>query len=42
VTPLREWFQPGFSFFSWIPKSKEAWALIAAIVVVGAMIGRIG
>ena len=41
MTPLRDWFEPKASGLGWIPKSKEAWLLTAAIVVVGALVGRV-
>jgi hypothetical protein len=41
MTPLREWFKRGAGPATWIPKSKEAWALTAAIVAIGVLIGRI-
>ena len=41
MTPLRHWFSQGPDVGNWLPRSKEAWALTVAIIVIGAMIGRI-
>lgn len=41
MTPLRDWFSPGPSPGNWLPKSREAWALTAMIIIVGAAIGRV-
>lgn len=42
MTPLRGWFERAPGTATWIPKSKEAWALTAAIIALGALIGRVG
>ena len=41
MTPLRDWFSQGPTVGSWLPRSREAWALTVAIVVIGALVGRI-
>lgn len=38
----REWFGPKTVGIGWVPRTWEGWAVLAAIVVAGAAIGRVG
>jgi uncharacterized membrane protein len=37
----RTWFQPKVVGIGWTPRTWEGWALIAAVIAVGAIVGRL-
>jgi uncharacterized membrane protein len=37
----RTWFQPKVVGIGWTPRTWEGWALIAAVIAVGALVGRL-
>lgn len=37
----REWFQPKVVGIGWSPRTWEGWAIIASVIAIGAVIGRV-
>ena len=41
MNDLKTWFQPKVVGIGWTPRTWEGWALIAAVIAVGALVGRL-
>ena len=41
MNDLKTWLQPKVVGIGWTPRTWEGWALIAAVIVVGALVGRL-
>jgi hypothetical protein len=37
----REWFQPKVVGIGWSPRTGEGWAIIAFVIAIGALTGRV-